>query len=309
MSRQPVFSIIIPCFNAAATLAETLASLQAQTLTDWEALLIDDGSGDATREIIAQAALADPRLHLLKNPRKGPSAARNYGVTQAQGQIIAFCDADDLWAPQKLARMAALFGRAETDAVFARIGFFRDTPEDAQVFSTVPQGALEIATLLGENPVCTMSNLCIRKTRLMASGGFDEKLVHNEDLEWLIRLVGAGAQIVGHDETLVWYRNNAFGLSADFEAMRAGRAAAITTAQRFGFSADRRAEAIYLRYLARRALRLDADRLMALRFVLEGLGNSPAGFFSDLRRGALTATGAVVAPFLGKRSRRRLFGR
>jgi len=309
MSRQAVFSIIIPCFNAAATLPETLASLQAQTLTDWEALLIDDGSSDATREIIVQAALADPRLRLLKNPRKGPSAARNHGVTQAQGPIIAFCDADDLWAPQKLARIAPLFERAETDAVFARIGFFRNTPEDAQAFSTVPQGALGVATLLGENPVCTMSNLCIRKRCFTASGGFNETLVHNEDLEWLIRLAGAGAQIVGHDETLVWYRNNAFGLSADFGAMREGRAAAIVAAQRYGFSSDRRAEAIYLRYLARRALRLDADRLTALRFVLEGLRNSPAGFFSDLRRGVLTAMGAVVAPLLGKRARRSLFGR
>lgn len=304
-----MFTIIIPCFNAAVTLSETLASLHAQTLTDWEALLIDDGSSDATREIIAQAASTDLRLQLLKNPRKGPSAARNHGATQAQGQIIAFCDADDLWAPQKLARMAALFERAETDAVFARIGFFRDTPEDSQVFSTVPQEPLGIATLLGENPVCTMSNLCIRKNCFMASEGFDETLVHNEDLEWLIRIAGAGTEIVGHDEILVWYRNNAFGLSADFEAMRAGRQAALATAQRYGFSSDRHAEAIYLRYLARRALRLDADRSTALRFVLEGLRNSPAGFFSDLRRGVLTAMGAVAAPLLGQRARRSLFGR
>ena len=309
MSRQPQFSIIIPCFNAAATLPDTLASLQAQTLTDWEALLVDDGSSDATPAIIAEAALADPRLRLLRNPRKGPSAARNHAVTQAQGQIIAFCDADDLWAPQKLARMAALFTEPQTDAVFARIAFFREVPEDAAAFSTVPRGPLGISTLLGENPVCTMSNLCIRKACFTALGGFDETLVHNEDLEWLIRVAGMGMQIIGHDETLVWYRNNTFGLSADFAAMRAGRAQALATAKRFGGTTDRRAEAIYLRYLARRALRLDAGRLTALRFVLEGLHNSPAGFFSDYRRGALTALGALVAPLLNTRSRRHLFGR
>ena len=307
MSRRPQFSIIIPCFNAAATLPDTLASLQAQTLTDWEALLVDDGSSDTTPDIIAKAALTDPRLRLLRNPRRGPSAARNHAVTQAQGQIIAFCDADDLWAPQKLARMADLFAVPQTDAVFARIAFFREVPEDAGAFSTVPQGLLGIATLLGENPVCTMSNLCIRKTSFATSGGFDETLVHNEDLEWLIRIAGMGMQIIGHDETLVWYRNNAFGLSADFAAMRAGRAQALATAQRFGGTTDRRAEAIYLRYLARRALRLDAGRMTALRFVLEGLRNSPAGFFSDYRRGTFTALGAVVAPLLGTRLRRRLF--
>lgn len=309
MCRQPQFSIIIPCFNAVTTLPATLASLQAQTLTDWEALLVDDGSSDATPAIIAEAALADPRLRLLRNPRKGPSAARNHAVMQAQGQIIAFCDADDLWAPQKLARMAALFAAPKTDAVYARIAFFREVPEDAAAFSTVPQGPLGITTLLGENPVCTMSNLCIRKTSFATSGGFDEMLVHNEDLEWLIRLAGMGMQIIGHDETLVWYRNNTFGLSADFKAMRAGRAQALATAQRFGARMDPRAEAIYLRYLARRALRLDTGRMTALRFVLEGLCNSPAGFFSDVRRGALTALGALVAPLLSTRSRRHLFGR
>lgn len=309
MRKAPQFTIIIPCFNAVATLAQTLASLQAQTISQWEALLVDDGSSDATRTIIQQAAAQDPRLRLLRNPRKGPSAARNYAVTQARGQIIAFCDADDLWEPQKLGRMVARFQKAETDAVFARIGFFCDTPHDAKVFSTVPRTPLGITTLLGENPVCTMSNLCIRKSAFIASGGFDETLVHNEDLEWLIRLAGLGFQIFGHDETLVWYRNNIFGLSADFAAMRAGRAVAITTAQRFGISANRRAEAIYLRYLARRALRLDAGRLTALRFVLEGLWTSPRGFFSDPRRGGLTALGAFLAPMLSVAARRSLFGR
>lgn len=309
MSKQPQFSIIIPCFNAATTLPATLASLQAQTLTDWEALLVDDGSNDETPAIIAEAALADPRLRWLKNPRKGPSAARNHAVTRAQGQIIAFCDADDLWAPQKLARMVPLFAQPQTDAVYARVAFFREVPEDAAAFSTVQHVPLGITTLLGENPVCTMSNLCIRKTSFATSGGFDETLVHNEDLEWLIRLAGMGMHIVGHDETLVWYRNNVFGLSADFKAMRAGRALALATAQRFGGRTDRRAEAIYLRYLARRALRLDTGRMTALRFVLEGLCNSPAGFFSDYRRGALTALGALVAPLLSTRFRRHLFGR
>ncbi|WP_322891090.1 MULTISPECIES: glycosyltransferase family 2 protein [unclassified Yoonia] len=309
MPTHPLFSVVIPCFNATRTLPQTLASLQAQTFGDWEALLVDDGSTDATCEMIAKAAAADPRLRLLRNPRKGPSAARNHAVTQARGQIIAFCDADDLWAPQKLAQMADCFADPGVDAVFARIAFFRDEPADAQVFSTVPRDALTIATLLGENPVCTMSNLCIRKDRFVASGGFDETLVHNEDLEWLIRLVGSGMRITGHDTTLVWYRNNIFGLSANFEAMCAGRAAAIATARRFGVTVNRRADAVYLRYLSRRALRLDAGRMLPLRFALRGLVASPTGFFSDIRRGGLTLLGALAAPVLGHRMRQRLFGR
>jgi glycosyltransferase involved in cell wall biosynthesis len=309
MSRHPSFSVIIPCYNAARTLPDTLASLRDQTCRDWEAIIVDDGSSDETLGIVASAAAADPRLRLVRNPRKGPSAARNHGVAQARGRIIAFCDADDLWAPQKLTEMATLFSDPQVDAAFARIAFFRETPTDAQVFSTVPAGDLGIRTLLGENPVCTMSNLCIRKDRFSASGGFEESLVHNEDLEWLIRLVGQGMRIVGHDETLVWYRSNAFGLSADFDAMRAGRAAAVATARRFGETVDRTADAIYLRYLSRRALRLDSGRTLPLRFALEGVSASPAGFFSDIRRGGLTLLGALAAPFLGRELRRRLFAR
>lgn len=309
MTHAPLFSVIIPCFDAAQTLPQTLASLQAQTLQDWEAVLVDDGSSDLTYDIIAAAAAADPRLRLVRNPRKGPSAARNYGVSLATGTLIAFCDADDLWAPCKLDRMAAFFIDKSVDAGFARIAFFQDSPADAQVFSTVPKGVLGIHRLLGENPVCTMSNLCIRKTCFVASGGFDETMVHNEDLEWLIRLAGRGVRIVGHDETLVWYRNNIFGLSADFAAMRAGRDAALATAARFGVIADDRAEAIYLRYLARRALRLDAGRVLPLQFALEGVFASPAGFFSDIRRGGFTLLGAVAAPLLGYQMRRWLFAR
>lgn len=306
---RPMFSVVIPCFNAATTLPETLASLLAQTVQNWEAVLVDDGSSDLTCDIIVNAAAADPRLRLVRNPRKGPSAARNHGVSLAQGDIIAFCDADDIWAPQKLAQMAVVFRDPQLDASFARIAFFQTRPDDAQVFSTVPAGALGIRTLLGENPVCTMSNLCIRRACFIASDGFDEKMVHNEDLDWLIRLAGGGAWIAGHDETLVWYRNNVFGLSADFAAMRAGRDAALATAARFGVMADDRAEAIYLRYMARRALRLDAGRLLPLRFAMEGVIASPGGFFSDLRRGGLTLLGALIAPLIGPQLRRRLFAR
>lgn len=306
---RPDVSIIIPCFNAADTLPDTLRSLARQDAENWEALVVDDGSGDGSRDIVTSAMATDPRVRLLRNPRKGPSAARNHAASEARGAVLAFCDADDLWQPQKLRRMANVFADPAVDAAYARIGFFTRSPQDARVFSTVPPGDLHLRTLIGENPVCTMSNLVVRRARFLASGGFDETLVHNEDLEWLIRLVGQGARVAGLDETLVWYRNSTFGLSADFAAMRQGREAALVTARRFGITPDRRGEAIHLRYLARRALRLDAGRLTALRFALEGLAQSPRGFLSDPRRGGLTVLGAVLAPFLTRSMRRAVFAR
>lgn len=302
---MPAFSIVIPCYNAAATLPATLDSLRAQTIADWEMLIIDDGSTDDSRDIALAAAKADPRIRLLGNPSRGPSTARNVALNGARGDLIAFCDADDLWAPDKLATMVRLFADTKVDAAFARIAFFDD--HGSRTLSTVPQGALTIPMLLGENPVCTMSNLVVRRSVFRKSGGFDSRLVHNEDLEWLIRLVGEGHTITGVNKTLVHYRTVAHGLSADLNAMRRGRAAAVTTAARYGVHPARRQEAVYLRYLARRALRTCAPVHQTLWLALCGALTSPAGFFADRHRGLLTLGGALAAPFLPRPLRRALF--
>ncbi|GAA6200270.1 glycosyltransferase [Aquicoccus sp. SU-CL01552] len=301
------FSIVLPCFNAQATIPDTLDGLTAQTFADWEAICVDDGSTDTTTDLIAQAATADPRIRLLRNPGKGPSAARNFGAANATGEVIAFCDADDIWMPGKLAELAVAFADPSVDAGFGRIGFFTRAPEDATVFSTVPAGDLSIAMLLGENPVCTMSNIALRRRAFETTGGFDATMVHNEDLEWLIRLVGKGARVVGLPSLHTMYRTSTGGLSSDLGAMLSGRARAIETAARFGVAPDGRSHAIHHRYLARRALRLGEGRTLALRHALRGLAHSPTGFFSPLRRGALTLLGSLAALTLPRKTRQFLF--
>jgi glycosyltransferase involved in cell wall biosynthesis len=100
---MPQVSIITPVYNAARWLPETLASVRAQTLSDWEHLLVDDGSTDGSQALIEAAATQDKRFRLLRMPRNGgPSAARNLGIQAAGGRFIAFLDADDLWLPEKL---------------------------------------------------------------------------------------------------------------------------------------------------------------------------------------------------------------
>lgn len=301
------FSIIIPALNAGTTIAETIESILLQDFRDWEAIIVDDGSTDATWQIAA--SFDDPRIRVIRNPGKGPSDARNFAALNvAKGEAIAFCDADDIWHRNKLARTHAVFQDPSVDAVYAQIGFFRETPSDCSVISTTRRAPLTIDDLLGENPVCTMSNLAIRTSSMRASGGFDRNLVHNEDLEWLVRLVGGGCRISGIAETLVWYRTNPNGLSADLAKMRVGRNAVLATAKRYGVVSKSRNEAIYARYLARRALRLDMPS-SALRFSVEGVCRSPAGFFSPLNRGLLTAIGSVVSNVMPQRMRRHLFAR
>lgn len=305
---MPRFSIIIPCHNAAATLPATLASLAAQSLTDWEALLVDDASTDATAALIAEAAAADPRLRAVSAPRRGLPAAFNHAaLAEAQGEILAFCDADDLWAPEKLARFDAAFADPAVSAVYARVAFFHSDPGRPSTVSAVAEVPLTILDLLGENPVCTMSNLAIRRTAFRATRGFDEDLARNEDLEWLVRLVGGGALVIGIDAVLTFYRTSPGGLAADLTAPKAGRAAALESAARCGGTPDPRHAAVFLRYLSRRALRLDPRGGVALRLALAGIAASPGGFFANPRRGALTAGGALFAPLLPGALRRILF--
>jgi GT2 family glycosyltransferase len=221
---------------------------------------------------------------------------------------VAFCDADDLWTADKLSCVAAAFEEARTDAVFGQVAFYAGGDTSAAMRrSTVPPRPLTIGHLLGENPVCTMSNLSIRRARFVQSGGFDEEIVHNEDLEWLIRLLGEGARIVGDPALHVLYRANPAGLSADLVPMIEGRRRALATAARYGVWPDPRAEAVFARYLARRALRVGDDRTAALRFALSGLATSPRAFLSPARRGAATLAAAAVTPLLPGALRRALF--
>lgn len=305
---MPLFSIILPCFNAEATISQTLESLRAQTLTDWEAICVDDGSTDGTVAVIEATAKGDSRIRLVRNTGKGPSQARNCGVQDhAKAGLIAFCDADDLWLPTKLAELEKTFADPRVDGGFGQIGFFNTDPFGASVFSTVPDVPLSIEILLGENPVCTMSNFALRRSVFLKSGGFAVSMIHNEDLEWLIRLVGTGAHIIGVPKLQTLYRTNVGGLSTDLEAMFAGRDRAIATAARFGIHPNAQSHAVHHRYLARRALRLGASRTQALRHAMIGLSYSPTGFLTPRRRGALTLGGALAALILPRVTRQSLF--
>jgi teichuronic acid biosynthesis glycosyltransferase TuaG len=103
--NMPLVSIITPVYNAAPWLPETLNTVRAQTLTDWEQILVDDGSTDNSVAMIEAAAREDSRFRLLRTPRNGgPSAARNLALEAASGRFVAFLDADDLWLPEKLSR-------------------------------------------------------------------------------------------------------------------------------------------------------------------------------------------------------------
>jgi teichuronic acid biosynthesis glycosyltransferase TuaG len=104
MDKKPSVSVITPAYNAARFIRETIKSVQAQTFTDWEMIVIDDCSTDDTKDVVEEEAIKDPRIRLIRmDKNSGQARARNRGIREARGKYMAFLDSDDLWLPEKLA--------------------------------------------------------------------------------------------------------------------------------------------------------------------------------------------------------------
>ena len=105
IDARPLVSIVTPCYNSEKFIAETIASVQQQTVTDWELLIVDDASSDATVAEIKRLQAEDLRIKCFSlKENKGPAHARNLGIQKARGKYLTFLDADDLWFPEFLER-------------------------------------------------------------------------------------------------------------------------------------------------------------------------------------------------------------
>ena len=306
---QPLFSVVIPVFNSQDTIEATVHSVLAQTEQDFELLLIDDGSTDGSLKHMRTAQRGDDRIRIVQGANRGVSTTRNRGVSRARGRLVAFLDSDDLWDPRKLQRHAQAHAHDPLlDISFAGVAFMDPHAiglEASSTHSTVPAGALTVADLLAENPVCTASNLVATRACLEVIGGFRADMRFAEDQEWLARAAASGRSIRGLDEILVGYRTSPAGLSSRLDLMLAGwRGFASGHADRVDL---RRAEAVYCRHLARRALRGGHGPFEALHYALRGMALSTNAFFTDPRRGGLTLASAALRPILPRPLRARLF--
>lgn len=199
---KPLVSIITPAWKAARFLGETVASVRAQTLGDWEHLVIDDCSPDDTGAVIAKLAAEDPRLVPLRTPANGgPARARNHGLEKARGRYVCFLDADDLWRPEKLA--AQIRHLEATGAAICYTGYRRvrfDLGWQSRVIR-VP-ATLSYGQLLRNTAIVTSSSMVdtartgpIRMT----------EAARDDYLLWL-GLLKAGHRAVGLNRDLVQYR-------------------------------------------------------------------------------------------------------
>jgi glycosyltransferase involved in cell wall biosynthesis len=179
--RQPdttLVCVVVPAYNAAATLDETLCSVRAQTHRALEIIVVDDGSSDETPAIVERHAVEDPRLRLLRQANAGVAAARNAGWRAAKADLISFIDADDLWAPTKIERQLQALEQAGPSTGLAYCWTAR-LAEDGTVSSYhdgVSHVGDALSALLRSNYIGSGSNVLVRRQALVDTDGFDAGL-------------------------------------------------------------------------------------------------------------------------------------
>jgi glycosyltransferase involved in cell wall biosynthesis len=304
----PKVSVIIPAYNAAPWIAETITSVQQQTFTDWELWVIDDGSGDRTAEIVAHLETTDTRIRSIRQTNQGVSAARNLGIIQSQGELLAFLDADDRWLPSKLITHLQQFeANPHLGVSFDRVEFLTQTGTATGQYSTGRLTGLKPQHLLSENPTTTTSSWVVRRIVFDQVGGFCPTMNYSEDLEWLLRVLCAQQwHIEGLSQGLTRYRTSSGGLSADLSRMEAGWNALVREAQRYAPSLVAQhfatAQAIHLRYLARRAVRLGLPAGIRVDFMTRSLQSDRLLLLREPRRTLLTLLAVYGQSFLSRLS-------
>jgi glycosyltransferase involved in cell wall biosynthesis len=200
------------CHNQAQYVAEALSSLQAQTVEEWEAIVIDDGSTDESVAVVERFA-DDPRIRLIKTKHGGAAAARNAGLRDARGALIAFLDADDRWHPMKLARQLDQFRAQPTLGVnYTRRNLIDPAGNPCGGDDVRPfHRGIVLDGMFRENFVC-FSSAMVRRRVIDQCGLFDESLSVAIDYEWWLR-VSRSCVFDFIDEALVGYRTGHASLS------------------------------------------------------------------------------------------------
>ena len=206
-------SIIVPVYNGAQFLEETVASVRRQTWQNWELLLVDDCSKDQSYEIMKRLAAEDPRIVPLRQEQNGGAArARNRGVMEASGRYIAFLDADDLWMPDKLSHEMAFMDRAGAGFVFSGYEFADEKGTGLGKVVRVPETinyrqALQNTTIFTSTVLFDTDRIPRELIRM--------PLVKSEDTALWWSILRKGYTAYGLNENLVLYRRSAGTLSAN----------------------------------------------------------------------------------------------
>ena len=211
MSTNPIVSVIIPCYNYAHLLPDTLKNIQQQTFTDWECIIVDDGSTDNSSEVIPLLIKNDQRISYHFQNNSGPAVARNYGLKLAKGRYIQFLDADDLLENKKLEEQVRFLNQnRDCDIVYSGVKYFSSF-NPSKLYNTINlddskpwmlnlsgYGDIMILPLLKGN-IMVINSPLVRKTLFEKFGDMDKMLNFNEDWELWARFAIGNARFCFHN--------------------------------------------------------------------------------------------------------------
>lgn len=263
----PSVSVVIPAYNRAGTIARAIRSALAQDPSPLEVIVVDDGSTDATPSVVA--AIGDPRLRLVAQANAGVGAARNRGIAEARGALVAFLDSDDEWLPGKLAAQLAAFRAGGPQLGLVYTGIESIAADGTATRHAARHRGWIYRDLLAHNVITgSGSTVMVSRAALDLVGGFDTALPANEDYDFVLRIARffAAESIAApltryHDAGEAAAGSQAVRVSRRAEANRASRAVLLA---RYGEDM-RRAGTAHLFFIAsaERELYLAGGRPMA----------------------------------------------
>lgn len=278
---MPKVTVVIPAYNAMRYLPETMETALAQTFTDFEVLVVNDGSTDNTAEWVSQ--VTDPRVRIVSQENKGLAGARNTGIAHAKGEYIAYLDADDLWEPTKLEKQVrCLDENPEVGLVYTWTALADQYGKSTgRVISSHAEGNVW-QELIEFNMVCCGSTPLIRRSCFDVVGLFSPDVSPSDDWDMWLRIANKFSFGVVK-EALIRYRQHPSNSSKNFQLMLD---TSRTLIERTFASAP--TESLYLRnrsygsiylYLGWRAIE-NTDYKQAMHFRQQACAHRPQFYFS-----------------------------
>jgi glycosyltransferase involved in cell wall biosynthesis len=206
MSQKPLVSVLMPVYNAERYVAQAIESILSQTFEDFEFIILDDGSKDASLKILKEYAAKDKRIRLMNRENKGVIRTRNELLEQATGEFIAIMDADDVALPKRLS-LQVEFLHANPHVVCVG-GAHELIDEKGRFLTRLPlpeqDSQIQQLALAGHGSICNPCAM-IRRAAMIEIGGYDETLACAEDLDIWLKLGEVGA-LANLEHTLLKYR-------------------------------------------------------------------------------------------------------
>lgn len=219
-----MFSVIIPTYKGANCLPRALNSVLKQNYDNYEVIVVDDNDPNSSSRAETEKVMEDyiskyDKVHYIKHEKnKNGSAARNTGLRNSRGEVIAFLDDDDFFLPGRLEKCAVAFSESDVDIVYSDVLITKDNIP-CEYIKAEQEGNLLIELLLNENIMGTGSNLCVRKSVIEKCGNFDEVLPRHQDYEFLLRIFNCGAKALAIKECLVIKGMNGVNNGAKYEVL------------------------------------------------------------------------------------------